>query len=132
MFRTLILPIMMLILPLLAQAQAPEQNEEKYIVTFREGTPPASRAAAVTRLGGAVRHNFSIIDAVAVRIPHRLAANLLTALSSDPSVLRIATDHTVYAFQDAKSVRGNASQRDFAAGGTRQTVPEGVKRVGLP
>src|SRR2546429_8290585 len=123
---------MTLVFPLFAQAQAPVQNEQKYIVTFRPGTAHALRAASVARFGGAVRHNFSIIDAVAVRIPNGLAANLLGALSRDPSVLSITTDHTVYAFQDANSFRGNASQRMLAAAWTRQIVPEGVKRVGLP
>src|SRR5437867_3038111 len=60
MIRTLVLSTMISVLPLLAQAQAPGQTEEKYIVTFRPGTPPALRAAAVARFGGAVRHNFSI------------------------------------------------------------------------
>ena len=132
MIRTLVLSTMISVLPLLAQAQAPGQNEEKYIVTFRPGTAPALRAAVVARFGGAVRHNFSIIDAVAVRIPNGLAGNLLTALSRDPSVLSITTDHTVYAFQDANSFRGNAAQRMSATAWTRQVVPEGVKRVGLP
>ena len=132
MIRTLVLSTMMLVLPSLAQAQAPGQNEEKYIVTFRPGTAPALRAAVVARFGGAVRHNFSIIDAVAVRIPNGLAGNLLTAVSRDPSVLSITTDHTVYAFQDANSFRGNAAQRMSATAWTRQVVPEGVKRVGLP
>src|SRR5437879_7625212 len=122
---------MTLVFPLFAQAQAPVQNEQKYIVTFRPGTAHALRAASVARFGGAVRHNFSIIDAVAVRIPNGLGANLLTALSRDPSVLSITTDHTVYAFQEANSVGENAVAM-AAAPVTRQVVPEGVKRVGLP
>ena len=131
MFRTLVLSTMTLVFPLFAQAQAPVQNEQKYIVTFRPGTAHALRAAIVARSGGAVRHNFSIIDAVAVRIPNGLGANLLTALSRDPSVLSITTDHTVYAFQEANSVGENAVAM-AAAPVTRQVVPEGVKRVGLP
>src|SRR5438093_9714172 len=122
---------MTLVFPLFAQAQAPVQNEQKYIVTFRPGTAHALRAAIVARSGGAVRHNFSIIDAVAVRIPNGLGANLLTALSRDPSVLSITTDHTVYAFQEANRVGENAVAM-AAAPVTRQVVPEGVKRVGLP
>jgi len=131
MFRTFILSTTILVLPLLAQAQAPGQNEEKYIVTFKPGTTPALRAAAVARFGGEVRHNFSIVDAVAIRIPNGLAADLLGALNRDPSVVSITTDHTVFAFQNANSFRGNASQRNSSSGWTRQIVPEGVKRVGL-
>ena len=41
MFRTLVLSTMTLVFPLFAQAQAPVQNEQKYIVTFRPGTAHA-------------------------------------------------------------------------------------------
>lgn len=114
--------------PVFAFAQAPGQDDGKYIVTFREGTSQAQRAAAVQRAAGELRFNYSIVNAVAIRITN---PNTLAALQRDPSVLSIVPDRKVSAFQESNGVGANAKP---GGGGSSsgQVIPSGVQRVGLP
>ena len=115
--------------PVIAQAQAPGQNDGKYIVTFTAGTPQAQRAAAVQRAGATLRFNYSIVDAVAIRVAN---PNALAALRNDPSVRSIVPDRPVQAFQSSNGVGTNAKPGSGGGGTGGQVVPEGVKRVGVP
>jgi len=110
-------------------AQAPVQNEGKYIVMFREGTPQSERAAAVRRAGGAIRHNYSVVDAAAIQVPN---PNVLKGLQNDPLVLTIVSDRAVHAIPDANVERGKPSGGGGSGGSSGEIVPEGVKRVGVP
>ena len=124
-----ILTAILLALPVLAQAQAPGQADAKYIVTFRAGTPQAQRADVVRRAGAALRFNYSIVDAVAISVAN---SNALAALRNEPSVLSIVPDHAVSAFQNGDGIEANAKGTSSGTGTPGQTIPEGVKRVGLP
>jgi subtilisin len=106
-------------------AQGGPQSDEKYIVMFHPGTSQADRAAAVGRAGAALKFNYSIVDAVAVRVPN---ANALAALQKDPAVLSIIPDRTVHAIPDA--INGKPTHGGGGASG--EIIPEGVKRVGPP
>jgi len=96
-----------------------------YIVSFRPGTSQADRAASVRRAGAALRFNYRIIDAAAVRVPN---VNALAALGRDMSVVRITPDRRVYAFQSAAAPPPGKGKPD-KGGKNGQVVPEGVKRV---
>jgi subtilisin len=122
-----ILIALVLAFPILAQAQTPASGDGKYIVTFQPGTSQSERAAAVQRAGGVLRFNYSIVDAVAVRVPN---ANVLAALRNEPSVVRIVPDRPVHAFQSGNGVAANAKPGAGGGGTSGQVIPEGVKRVG--
>jgi subtilisin len=122
-----ILAAAMLALPVIAQAQTP--GDGKYIVMFRAGTSPAERATAVRGTGAALRFNYSIVDAVAIRIPN---PNAIAALQRHSSVVNIVPDRAVHAIPAAGSVGQMAKPGAGGGGNNGQVVPEGVKRVGLP
>ena len=113
------------------------QGPQDYIVTFRDGTIPAVRAAAANNAGAALRFNYSIVNAIAVTVPN---ATALAALGNDPSVLSIVPDRAVFALQQANGKGGTKGKppkdedppEDPPADPppTVQELPSGVKRVG--
>ncbi len=100
------------------------QGGDDYIVLFQPGTTGADRAGSAQRAGAALRSNYSIVAAAAVRVPN---ANALQALQRDPSVIQVIPDRRITAFQQA-DVAATAKPGGGGTGG--QVVPEGVKRVG--
>ena len=105
------------------------QNNGQYLVTFRPGTSQAERAAAVGRAGGALRFNYSIVDAVAIRVPN---ANALAALQNNPAVVSIIPDRTVRAIPSSDVDANGKPGGGGGGGGSAEVIPEGVKRVGAP
>ncbi|MFN3324539.1 MAG: S8 family serine peptidase [Bryobacteraceae bacterium] len=101
-------------------AVPPGGQQDRYIVTFRAGSTAAQRAASVSRAGATAQIDLRIVNAVAVRVPN---ANALAALQRDPDVISIAEDRPVTIFQGLGSSKSSSS---------KQVVPEGVKRVGVP
>ena len=105
---------------LAANAQVPSG----FIVMFRPGTAEAARAGSAQSAGAAMRFNYSIVDAIAVTA---LDANALAILQQDPSVIAIIQDWPIY---------GDGAQLPPPIGpsppGSTQTIPAGVKRVGVP
>jgi subtilisin len=104
-----------------------------YIVAFQPGTPRATRAAAAARHGAALRYNYGIVDAIAVRVPNE---NALRALSQDASVRSVTPDYPVFKSQSANASE-NAKGKPGGGGGTptpppAQVIPAGVSRVGAP
>ncbi|PYS29500.1 MAG: hypothetical protein DMG11_08840, partial [Acidobacteria bacterium] len=95
-----------------------------HIVIFRPGTPPAARALSVRQAGGSVRFNYNIVDAVAVEL---LNPNAVAALQQDSSVTAIIPDRPMYAIQLPTDPEAAITAR-----ATRQTIPAGVRRVGVP
>ena len=108
------------------------QGPQDFIVTFREGTIPAVRAVSVGRAGAALRFNYTIVNAAAVTVPND---NALARLRNDPSVLSIAPDRPMFAFQQANG-KGNGKKPPKDDGGgdpplpPPEVVPSGVARVG--
>src|SRR5689334_16334535 len=117
--------LVILSLSAVAQAQVPGQDD-RFIVTFRPGTTLSQRAAAVQRAGGALRFNYSVVDAVGIR-----GANpyVQAALRNDPTVLRIVPDLEIEAIQGPGGVVANGKP---SGGGSSQVTPAGVIRVGVP
>ncbi len=107
------------------------QGPQNLIVTFRDGTIPAVRAASVGRAGASLRFNYTIVNAAAVTVPND---NALGRLRDDPSVLSIVPDRPVFAFQQANKKPDNPGGGNGNGGGNNdaETVPAGVKRVGEP
>jgi subtilisin len=111
------------------------QTSQDYIVRYRIGASQNARANSVQRAGGLLRHNYSIVDAAAVTVRN---PNVLAALQSDPDVLSVVPDHTVFAFQSLKvaEVRPNAKPGGGGGGGTPppsgDVFPAGVERIGRP
>lgn len=104
---------------------------DSYIISFRDSTPQADRAAAVRAAGARVRFNYSVINAAAVTVPN---ANALAALGRNPRVLRITRDLPVRAFFNADKKGGNGGGSrggGGSGGGSGQVVPAGVARLGL-
>jgi len=96
------------------------QENQEYIVRFREGTDAAARVTVVRKHGGALRSNFKRVNAAAVRVPN---ATALAALQNDPSVLAIIPNRRVFAYQAGKGKTGG--------GASAEVVPAGVARVGV-
>jgi subtilisin family serine protease len=111
-----------LIFALTAVAASAQPAGDSYIVTFQPGVSRAERSAAVRGAGAALRFNYSIIDAVAVRVPN---ANALAALGRNRGVLRISPDRAVHAY--AKGGPGKPGGGN--GGSTSEVVPAGVKRI---
>ena len=104
---------------LAANAQVPTG----FIVMFQPGTAEAARADSAQRAGAVMRFNYSIVDAIAVTA---LDANAFAILQQDRSVIAIIPDWPIY---------GDGAQLPSigpAATGSTQTIPAGVKRVGVP
>jgi subtilisin len=94
------------------------------IVLFQPGTPPAARLSSVLRAGASVRFNYTIVDAVAITLP---GANVPAALRQDTSVAAIIPDREIFAIQIPNLPEGEVTPM-----ATPQTIPAGVRRVGLP
>ncbi len=105
------------------------QGPQNFIVTFRDGTIPAVRAASVGRAGASLRFNYTIVNAAAVTVPND---NALGRLQNDPSVLSIVPDRPVFAFQQANKKPDNPGGGNGNGGGGKdeEVVPAGVERVG--
>jgi subtilisin family serine protease len=103
---------------------------DSYIVSSRDSTPQADRAAAVRAAGARVRFNYSIINAAGVTVPN---ANALATLGRNPRVLRITRDLLVRAIVNANKRGGNGGGPKGgggSGGGSSQIVPDGVARLG--
>jgi len=124
-----ILIVIMLVLPAMAQAQVGSRADDRYIVMFAAGTSEARKAAAVERAGAMLRFNYSIVNAVAVRIPN---ANALAALRNDGSILSIIPDRAIHAIEGIQDIGASGKPGSGGGGGGGQVIPEGVKRVGVP
>jgi subtilisin family serine protease len=130
MFRIVIGSIGLIVLGLSVLAQAQSPVADGYIVTFRDGTSQAEKAAVAQRAGATVQFNYSIVNAISIRAAN---ANVATAIGRERAVVGITPDRAVHAIQDAAGIAAEA--KASASGGTTslgQIVPEGVKRVGLP
>ena len=94
------------------------------IVIFQPGTTQAARADSAQRAAAVVRFNYSIVDAIAI---DAVDANALAILQQDRSVIAIVPDWPIY---------GVAPQLPPILPGPSpsgtQTIPAGVKRVGVP
>src|SRR5262245_56176425 len=108
-------------------AQGGAQADGNYIVMFRPGTSQADRAAAVGRAGASLNVNYSIVDAVAIRVPNE---NALAALEKHSAVLTIIPDRAVHAISGAIDAKGKPTHS--GGSGSGEIIPEGVKRVGQP
>jgi subtilisin family serine protease len=104
------------------------QSGDSYIVSFDPGTSRAARAAVAARSGAALRHNYGIIDAVAITVPND---NALQSIARDPSVRSITPDYPVYATQSSNAGRGKPPKGGGGGGdgSAPQVVPLGVARV---
>ena len=106
------------------------------IVSFREGTSASERAAAAQGAGASLRFNYTIVNAVAVRVP---SAAVLTRLQNDPRVTAVIPDRVVQADQGQGQAKGGGK------GGGKppkddpppeesdpppEVVPAGVDRIG--
>jgi subtilisin len=123
-----LIPVCFFAFFVLGQTHLFAQRDGKYLVTFRAGTSQADRAAVVTRAGGSVRFNYSIVDAVAIRVQN---ANALAALQGNPNVLSIIPDRAVHAIPGSVEAKGKPGAGG-GGGSTPEVIPEGVKRVGVP
>ena len=112
-----------LIVLLASTAASAQSLGESYIVAFRPGLGANERARAVRAAGAAVRFNYSIIDAAAIRVPN---ANALAALGRNRNVLRISPDRPVQAFAPKKGGKGKPGGNN---GGGQEIVPAGVARI---
>src|SRR5881296_1138994 len=124
-----VLIFIMFVLPVMAQAQSRPPADDQYIVTFASGTSQAQRSAAVQRAGAVLRFNYSIVNAVAIRVP---GPNALTALRNDGSVVSIVPDRAVHAIEGIGDISENGKPTGGGGGTSSQVIPEGVKRVGVP
>ena len=119
-----------LIVLLLVSGQAsvvPAQGPPNFIVTFRDGTAPASRAASVGNAGGTLRATYANVTAAAVTLPSQAA---VAALQRDPSVLGIIPDRPVFAFQRANKRPDKPGGGKGGGGGNGgEVIPSGVARV---
>jgi len=122
-----------ILFPPAAVAQAQSAVGDGYVVTFRSGTTSADRAAATRGAGAALRFNFDLINAAAVRVPN---VNALAALQRNLAVVSIVPDHPVFAYQNTLGKgggSGNKGGKGGSGGGEpAEVVPEGVQRVGEP
>src|SRR5213593_2099502 len=110
----------LLIFAVAASAQVPSG----FIVMFQPGTTEAARAVSAQSAAAVVRFNYSIVDAIAI---DAVDANALAILQQDRSVIAIVPDWPIYAV---------AAQLPSILPGPNpsgtQTIPAGVKRVGVP
>lgn len=109
------------------QPGPPGSDGTRFLLRFAAGTPAANRAASVQRAGAALRFNYQTLDAAAITVPN---ANALTALRQDRSIIEIVPDRRIYAMQKGK--KGPPPPPPPPPFGTRQIIPVGVQRVGLP
>jgi subtilisin family serine protease len=103
-----------------ANAQVPSG----FIVMFQPGTAEAARAGSAQRAGAVMRFNYSIVDAIAI---DAVDVNALAILQRDPSVIAIIPDWPIYGDGAQLPLPGPGT-----TGSTSQTIPAGVKRVGVP
>jgi len=108
-----------------------------YIVRFQQGTPKAARAAAAARHNATLRHNYSIVDAIAVTINNE---NARRALAAEAGVQAITPDYPVFASQSLNAADRASEKGKGKPGGDptppppppAQITPAGVLRVGAP
>jgi len=112
--------------PITNNAQRPAASATGYIVIFAPGTVPNGRANAVISAGARLRHNYIAIDAAAVSVPN---ANILETLRRSPGVIRVVPDFIIR--NQAKGGKGGPPPTPVTFD-TRQVIPFGVQRVGLP
>jgi len=125
-----VLILSVLALAIVALPQSVQASDDKYIVTFVPGTSQSQKAAAIERAGAAVRHNYSIVNAVAVQVPN---AASYKSLSNDRSIASIVPDRDIHAIEDMSEISENAKTNGGSGSpSSSQVIPEGVKRVGLP
>ena len=101
-----------------------------FIVTFKPGTPKIARAQAAQAVNAVVRHNYDIIDAIAITVPNANAAN---ALRSNQNVVSVRKDYYVYTIAKPGTPgggNGGGNGGNVITGGTRQLVTAEVQRVG--
>jgi len=104
----------------------PAGEARDYIVAFAEGVSSSERAAIARRAGAIVRFNYTIVNAVAVRVPN---SAVLSRLQSDPRVIAIIEDRVVQADQgeEISPSAGKPPKGGGDRGGElRQDVPEKV------
>ena len=111
------------------------QSSEKYIVSFRPAASQAQRAEAVRAAGASIRFNYTIIDSVAITVAN---PNALNGLRNNPLITAIVPDRTIRVSQQTTATpNAGPSARPGGGGGgkpgsSKQVVPAGVKRVGIP
>jgi len=108
-----------------AQIRPPGEARD-YIVAFAESVSPSERAATARRAGAIVRFNYTIVNAVAVRVPN---SSVLGRLQSDPRVMAIIEDRVVQADQGEENITP-AGKPPKGGGSSPQEVPAGVQRIG--
>lgn len=76
-----------------AQESQENKNFVKVFIHFTEDTPEGVRHGLVRAFGGELSHSFSIIEAVAAKVPERA----ITGLQNNPYVTLIEEDNVVHA-----------------------------------
>ena len=125
--------------PSAAATPAPEPAARtlKVIVTF-DGKPGKAATRAIERVGGSVKHQLELIDALSAEIPRAR----LKALRADPAVKRVEldgklvmSDHTAdtgdYEYENAWGVEHIGSREVHLAGNTGQGVKMAVIDTGI-
>ena len=105
-----------------ATAQTPASRDfSGYIITFKPGTAKGKIKNYGTDAGAKVKHNFDIVDAVAITTDSSSDDKVKNKVKNDPDVLEMVQDLAVFA------LGGGAG----GGGGTSQTTPSGVTRLGV-
>jgi subtilisin family serine protease len=91
-----------------------------YIITFKPGTAKGKIKNYGTDAGAKVKHNFDIVDAVAITTDSSSDDKVKNKVKNDPDVLEMIQDRAVFA-------QGGGA----GTGGTSQTTPSGVTRLGV-
>ena len=76
-----------------ASTAAPEADEGRYIVVYKEKPTAAARAAVAAR-GARIEREFKIVNAAAVRVANK---DVVEALRADPNVAYVEPDYKRYA-----------------------------------
>ncbi len=98
----------------------PSRNTSRYIVRFARGTDKNTRAAAAAKFGASVKHNWDVVEAMAIEVP----VQALQGLANHPNVIEIVPDRPVFI---TRFVSAGASP-----GTSTQVTPSGVTRLGGP
>lgn len=95
------------------------QNTNRYIVTIEGPSGPVEDS--VIRSGGAVKHVFGIIPAIAIQVPEQALSGLL----HNPRIVSIEPDITIEALGKPASPPGLDKKPDESS----QEIPWGVDRI---